>query len=973
MRKLRLPGFLILALVLLSASILVAAQTGTVKVRGQVKDPSGGIMGAVDVRVIQGSGNSAKVIKQGQTNAQAGEFDLDVPPGQYTLEVTAPDFEVYKKAIRVAANMDPLSVTLELVTVGTVVDVNADNNQASLDPNSSLTGQVLTGNDLLELPDDLDDLQAYLLQLAGIDELEPDGSNLIVDGIAGAPLPPKDTIAEIRIINNPFSAEYNGRPTIQIVTKSGTGVWRGGASFAFNNQDLNALPALSKDGTVKPKSMTRNFQSNMQGPIVKDKFSAGFSVRNQETDQEAGSLRAFVPQADGSTLYLSNSIISPRLTRGFNIQNASLSVIPNHRITFNAGYTTIHSQNTGVGNLNLPERATEQKNFQSNFSLSDQITLNSRMVDTFSFSTTRSHNRTIPSTGIAQLETPNCLGGFACNVQDAFSGGTPQSQSDTHTRTYQIQNQLRMTLGSKWQLTTSMQSQYSRNISLSENNAIGTFTFRNISDYLAQTPLQFTQTVYRDPINDTKTLSVTTFAQGEYRATAKAQISMGVRYALNLHASDLNNVAPTLGLSYQLARNTVVRAGGQMTYQSEATQWENLHRNDGSSRQWNVVISNPTYPDPFNGGVVSQLAQAASFAVRSEKVVAPYNITQTYALERSGLPRNMRVSVQLQVSRGVHQQRTRNINAPYPGTPLSDALYARWTERCLPFDAACLADKTAAQAQVDSMRPLYPNFVTRINETEWVGTSSGKTVNIQYSGLNNVRLPFYKKLSVNLNGSYRMTWAYDSGSQPVDSYDISGEWARTNVSRHQFSTTFRITAPFGFTASTSLSVNSGRPYNITTGIDNNGDSNNNDRPIDPVTGKMIARNSGTGPTIIQVGQLSITRRFYLGGGGAPKTTTATGTVNTFAEPQRGGGGGGGGFGGGGGGNGGGGGGGFGGTNNNPNARTMTLTANITNPLNSTYRQNIVGNLSSPFYGQTQGGSGGGRKVTVTMSFNFPKL
>jgi hypothetical protein len=966
MRVLKVSTRLMLALILMSASILVAQNTsvvapaGTVKVKGQVKDSSGLVMSAVDVRILQGTGKNPKVIKQGVTNS-TGEFDLDVPPGDYRVEITAPDFEPFDKAVRASATMDPLAVTLSLAAISTVVNVNGDDTSGGvgLDPSSSLTGTTLTGDDLLELPDDPDDLLAYLLQLAQIDELEPDGSNLIVDGIAGAPLPPKDTIAEIRIINNPFSAEYNGRPTIQIVTKSGTGVWRGSASTTFNNQSLNALPPLSKDGAVKPHSMVRNFSSNVGGPLIKNKMSANFAVQNQDREAESSPLRAIVPLPDGTLSSLTNTVISPNLNRTFNLQNASLSVIPNHRITFNTSYGDRHASNTGVGGFNLPERASSTKSTNSSFSISDQITVNSKIVDTATFSTNGSHSQTLPGTGASQY----CVGGFACNVQEAFNGGTPQNRSDSHNKTYQTSNQLRMTLSPRWQLTASITANYSRNVSNAQNNAVGTFTFRNINDYLAGNPLQFTQTIYKDPISDIKSLGVTTYAQGEFRINNKNQLSMGARYAVYLHDSDYNNMAPTLGWSHQINRTTVIRMGGQMSYSnSVAGQYQNLFRNDGSSRQLNVVISNPAYPDPFAAGTLSQSAQANSFAVRSDKSVDPYTITQTYQIEKSGLPRGLRVSVQLQVARGVHLLRTRNINAPYPGLPLPTDLYARWSESCSPFNQACVADKAAAQTEVDSMRPLYPNFATRINETDWTGTSAGKTLNIQWSGLNNQRF-LWKKVSLNFSGSDRITWAYDSGNQPVNSYDISGEWARTNTPRNQFSARFQLTFPKAFSLNSTLTSNTGRPYNITTGIDNNGDSNTNDRPLG------MPRNAGMGPGTTQLGTLSVTKRFFLGGGTAPKPITTNAAA--FGEPQRGGGGGGGG-GGFGGGGGGGNGGNAGGLTNPQNQRTLTLTAQISNPLNSTTKSNVVGNMSSPLFGQTTGG-GSGRRIQLTLAMNFPRL
>src|SRR5436190_18112818 len=89
---------------------LLAAQTPGF--RGTIKDPSGAVMSAVDVAVIQ----SGRVVQATKSDA-LGMFSFDVPAGQYQLAVTAPDFKTYLQAVRVTANMPTLSVTLSLAGI----------------------------------------------------------------------------------------------------------------------------------------------------------------------------------------------------------------------------------------------------------------------------------------------------------------------------------------------------------------------------------------------------------------------------------------------------------------------------------------------------------------------------------------------------------------------------------------------------------------------------------------------------------------------------------------------------------------------------------------------------------------------------------------------------------------------------------------------------------------------------------------
>ena len=82
---------------------------------------------------------------------------------------------------------------------------------------------VLNGSDLDALSDDPDQLQNELQALAG-PAAGPNGGEIYVDGFQGGQLPPKSSIREIRVNQNPFSAEFNkiGYGRIEILTKPGS-------------------------------------------------------------------------------------------------------------------------------------------------------------------------------------------------------------------------------------------------------------------------------------------------------------------------------------------------------------------------------------------------------------------------------------------------------------------------------------------------------------------------------------------------------------------------------------------------------------------------------------------------------------------------------------------------------------------------------------------------------------------------------
>jgi hypothetical protein len=76
------------------------------------------------------------------------------------------------------------------------------------DPSSNASALILHDEDLQALSDDPEDLQSDLQALAG-PSAGPNGGSIFVDGFSGGELPPKESIREIRINQNPFSPEYD--------------------------------------------------------------------------------------------------------------------------------------------------------------------------------------------------------------------------------------------------------------------------------------------------------------------------------------------------------------------------------------------------------------------------------------------------------------------------------------------------------------------------------------------------------------------------------------------------------------------------------------------------------------------------------------------------------------------------------------------------------------------------------------------
>ena len=957
------------------------ANQGTMHLRGKVLDSTNLPMAATDVKVYKGTAKpkaDAEALKAGVTDNN-GDFDLEVPPGDYYIVVSAPDFNVFEQAVKAAANMQPLAVAMTVKSIEMVVDVNAGQNELGVDVDSSLTTDTITGDALLDLPDNEEDLLAYLTELAAARGIVDGELNIRVDGFENTYLPNRNEIQEIRIVNTSFSADGGGTgPRIEIVTRPGTGAWTGNVGFNFADESLNARAPLTNG--PKPASQTRNFSGQLRGPIIPGRITSTINIENRESESEGSQpIRAVTVYGPVNT-----GVTSISSTRTYRF-GPNLTINKVHSLVSNFTYSDTRTDNAGIGGFNLPERATNRKGHNWTLQMTERANFNSRMTNEFRIQVRRNTNGTTPVTNAV-----------AINVQDSFNGGGAPNRSSSLTEDYVVGNTLRFQATRKLMLTMAAEADYHESKSNSRNNYLGTYRFASLHDYcyaelfpgtnceetrqiveeanangiaasfigpggsvipITGVPTQFTVTV-GNPEIAVHQAEYNAYIQGEWRVTPRAQVSFGARYQVQQHLKDYNNIAPTLGLSYQLNTKqnwqTVVRVGGRMTYQVyNMSNWENLLRN-GASYQTDYLVLNPIYPLPDLETMLAAQSAAPATAttqrIREPNYVAGYSIQPSISVDQS-LPKGNRLSFNFQVSRGVHQPRNRNINAPYPGTELSQEIFDLLNFRST--DPVLQAEKrTEGRAIVNAMRP--DPILGNISQSESSGSSLTKNFSVQYR-INNKRI-LWNKVQIGGTVSWNMNWAEDNSGTPMNNYDLAAEWGRSNQDqRHRITGSLNIQVPWNLRFSfTQLGYNSGRPYNITTGSDLNGDGNNNDRP------DGFARNSATGPDYVNPISLTITKTIPLATRRNPTPS------NDYVEPQRGGGG----FGGGGGGGGFGGPGGGGGNRNG--GRQIQLSVQIRNLFNSTIRTGISGVMSSPLFGQPTGG-GQGRTIQLSVQTNLGQL
>ena len=197
--------------------------------------------------------------------------------GEVKVTVFATNFALYDntEVDVTAGRKTELSVLMIVETVEEIVDVETGN-QVSTDSDSNLSATVLKQDEIDALPDDPDELEAALQALAGAGA-GPDGGQIYIDGFQGGRMPPKEAIREIRINQNPFSAEYDrlGFGRIEILTRPGSDSFRGSVSVNLKDSRLDSRNPFAAN---KAPAQTRGFRGSLSGPVQKGKSSFFFDM-----------------------------------------------------------------------------------------------------------------------------------------------------------------------------------------------------------------------------------------------------------------------------------------------------------------------------------------------------------------------------------------------------------------------------------------------------------------------------------------------------------------------------------------------------------------------------------------------------------------------------------------------------------------------------------------------------------------------
>lgn len=789
---------------------------------GTVNDPSGARIPRASVHI-----HSAKLDRATSTNG-TGSFTVTLPGGTYTVTVQAVGFRELSRDMTLhAGDHQDLNFRLAIDAAAEVISVDpwAD----STDKQSSLS---LSGNQLEILSDDPETLQQQLVAMAG-GATGLGAPQFYVDGFSNGQVPPKSAIRAIHINSDPYSTVYDrpGFGRVEIETQAGGNRLHGmfdvggtGSAFNSNNPYTQAQPPYYQ----------LLFRGNASGPIGKN---TSYFLAGNTSDLENNAIVNTVTVSEAVPNPQREDDYSLRLDHKFAAANQMNGRYEIHRV---------HQTNAGVGLLVLPEQGYTNNALTQTLQLDDSEIFNPKIVNDARFQYIRTRT----------MQDPNTTGPTII-VEGAFSGGgSPTQMLHDNQDQYELQENLSVDHRNHF-IRTGLRYRLFRDSNDSRAGYNGQFVFPDVASYRADKPTQFNLTAGQSSAA-VITGDLGLYAEDNWKISRNFTLDYGLRYETQSGVPDHNDPAPRVGFAWAIGPKAAkvpiltLRGGAGIFYQRLTSADILLPARQNGVNQISYFVKSPTFypqvPEPSSLPASEPTIYRVDPQLRTSHTLVS-SITAERLIGHIG-----NIAVNYLEADGRRQYLLLNANAPLPGT----------------YDPN---DPTSGVRPFGGTGNIYQYTA------EGTGHAQMFFTNLNLNPTRRLYLFAFYVAQRDHSDANGTSWF---ASNP---YNIRQDYGRDDSDTGQsFYTGAAISLPYGFTVQPFISARSGRPFNITTGTDLNGDTIYNDRPAfatdlsrpsvvrtaygnfdtAPISSQaIIPYNYGHGPGLVWV-DLQATKVFHVG-------------------------------------------------------------------------------------------------------------
>ena len=696
---------------------------------------------------------------------------------------------------------------------------------------------------------------------------------------------PIGAIQEMTALSNAFSAEFGftAGPAVSIVTKSGTNQLHGEGLYLARPEGWQAKTfgtdgfcAPSVAGCVTPTTLSainpadvpdvlNQVSGSIGTAIVKDKtffFASGDYTRQDRTSFLSPALPAFLLPADGNLAYVGN------YRQGLFNARVDHKISPNQTLMVRASVDRFYdtNPNDAVGGTAAPSVARRYTRGAATAQANLTTIVGSRIVNEARFAY-------LDGDPVTRWEAQTLSTAYTRAGSVPFTIGQSR-QTDTFSRQPQLSDTLSWSRGNQ---TIRLGGSIARHSSGGFGNepgfaVLGTFTF------LTTTTAPFDQLTLSDVQNYTQPISygITTynlkqwliagFAQDSVRVNNDLTLDLGLRYDVQTLTDAKHDFAPRVGFGWHPGGDarTAIRGGYGMYYTQIQSNLAADFLTSGLDG-YTTYTANPGqlgFPTCLTGSCLplqfdpktlpaSQLP-ARNITIRAGNATFYRQQFAQYGLNFDLLPNypDQLLSPRSQVvSIGAEREIMTGLFAG------ADYVHQHWTnlDRSVDLNAPSVFDRNApgqvrSVAAANATRPILPvnGGVRSVNVLMNLGVADYDGLQTQVSFRGHSK--FYANVSYTLAKATNTFEPDGNGIGPNESIisrlDETERGPSVLDQRHRAVMTASYLLPYNITAGTVTQLASSRPFNATTGVDNNGDGVNNDRPV--VNGVVIGKSAFRG-------------------------------------------------------------------------------------------------------------------------------